>query len=58
MDDFGIREVDETTEDARRLEETDRAETEALLEDVIVWHSEDGAHAVTLALTQSPAAGR
>ena len=36
MEDFGIWEVDETTKDARRLEETDRAETEALLEDVFV----------------------
>ena len=36
MDDFGIWEVDETNKDARRLEETDRAETEASLEDVFV----------------------
>ena len=33
---FGIWEVDETTKDAHRLAETDRAETEALLEDVFV----------------------
>lgn len=35
-DDFGIWELDETTKRARRLEETTRAETEALLEDVFV----------------------
>ena len=35
-DDFGIWELDETTKGARRLEETARAETEALLEDVFV----------------------
>lgn len=35
-DDFGIWELDETTKAARRLEETARAETEALLEDVFV----------------------
>ena len=36
MDEFGIWELDETTKGACRLEETARAETEALLEDVFV----------------------
>ena len=35
-DDFGIWEVDEATKDARRLEETDRATAEVLLEDAFV----------------------
>ena len=35
-DDFGIWEVNETTKDANMLEETGRAETEALLEDAFV----------------------
>ncbi|MCY4454040.1 MAG: endonuclease NucS [Immundisolibacterales bacterium] len=35
-DDFGIWELDETTKGVRRLEESARAETEALLEDVFV----------------------
>ena len=35
-DDFGVWELDETTKGARRLEQTVRAETEALLEDVFV----------------------
>ncbi|MDE0373249.1 MAG: endonuclease NucS [Rhodospirillales bacterium] len=35
-DELGIWEVDETTKEARRLEETDRAEAEALLEDAFV----------------------
>ena len=56
-DDFGIWEVDETTKAARRLEETGRTGTEALLEDIFIRNPVMLMPGLRLVGRQWPAAG-